>query len=290
MYLDIIGYVNQKYIFVEIQKMLKITDKDYFLPTIEALNGIRLLGTGTTQPMLIRGICTKTYEKSDYVVKYCNAPRMSIESSARELIAAFIARELELNVVEPAIINVSNDFVDTLRGNEGFKSASNSVGINFGCKFVTGMMEFLKNQQLSEKQFGEAERIFALDVFISNADRRKDKQNMLTDGEKVLIFDHELAFGFVLDIIKNKTPWIISESDKTWIKNHYFYPSLKENDHNFDKFVDSFKVLDENFWVKSDVLMPSAWKSTQLDEIKSNLTSLVANKEIFLEQLCKVLS
>ncbi len=59
--------------------MLKITDTDYFLPTVEAINGIRLLSTGTTQPMLIRGICNKTYEKSDYVVKYYNAPRMSIE-------------------------------------------------------------------------------------------------------------------------------------------------------------------------------------------------------------------
>ncbi len=267
--------------------MLKITDKDYFLPTVEALNGIRVLGTGTTQPMLIRGVCTKTYEKSDYVLKYYNAPRMTVESSARELIAAFIARELELNVAEPAIINVSGDFVETLRGREGFKSASNSIGINFGCKFVVGMMEFLKNQELSEKQFSEAERIFALDIFISNSDRRNDKQNMLTDGEKVLIFDHEMAFGFVFDIIKNKTPWIISESDKTWIKNHYFYHTLKENSHNFDKFVESFQVLDSNFWAKSDVLMPVDWKNKQLEEIRSNLTSLVLNKQIFWSSYIK---
>lgn len=270
--------------------MLKITNKDYFLPKVEALQGIQLLGNGTTQPMLIRGVCSTTYEKADYVVKYVNSPRMSIESSSRELIAAFIAKELDLNVAEPAVINVTADFVETLRGMDGFKFANNSIGINFGCRYVTGMIEFVKNQTLTEKQLEEAERIFALDIFISNADRNKNKQNMLTDGEKILIFDHELAFGFVMDIIKNPTPWIISDSDKTWIKNHYFFPVLKQNEPNFDNFVEKFELLDNNFWNSADKLIPSEWRNKQFEEIKNNLNSLIKNKEIFLQELYKVLS
>ncbi len=271
--------------------MTKISHPDYFLPVVEAIEGNEVLLTGTTEPMLIRGICRATHEKSDYVVKYLKSPRMSVQSSCRELLAAFIAKELEMNVAEPAIINVTPEFVDTLRGKEGYKHASNSIGLNFGTKyFGQGFFQFIRNQHLTAKQFEQAERIFALDIFISNADRNEEKRNMLTDGETIMIFDHELAFGFVMDIIKNPKPWIISEADKTWIKKHFFYPALRDNEHNFDNFVETFEVLDQNFWDKAVDLIPDEWKNEQVDQIKTNLTSLIRNKSIFLEELYKVLS
>lgn len=270
--------------------MIKITDDTYFLPTIEALHSIDEFESGTTKPMLIRGVCRTTHEKSDYVVKYHNAPRMSVESSCRELIASFIAKELDLNVAEPVLINVSSEFADSLRGKDGYKNAHNSIGLNYGSKFFgQGFLEFLQNQKLNEKQFVQAEQIFALDIFISNADRRRDKQNMLTDGEKIMIFDHELAFGFVMDIIKNPTPWLISDADKSWIKNHFFYTTLKGNEPSFDTFVESFEVLDKKFWDKTDILIPQKWKTKQIDDIKNNLTSLINNKSIFLQELNKIL-
>lgn len=269
---------------------MKITDKEYFLPEIYALSGIKLLGSGTTQPMLIRGVCTKSNVKEDYVVKYIKSPRMSPESSCRELIAAFIAKELEMNVADPATIIVTDEFVETLIGKEGYKFAQNSLGLNFGCKYVPGMMEILINQPLTNNQYEQAERIFALDIFISNADRNHNKQNMLTDGEKILIFDHELAFGFVMDIIKNSTPWILSDSDKVWVKNHFFYQAMKEGEPNFDTFVEKFEVLNENFWNCLNVLIPEKWRTQQVDEIKSNLTALIENKGMFLREVYKIVS
>ena len=74
---------------------------------------------------------------------------------------------------------------------------------------------------------------------------------MLTDGEKILIFDHELAFAFVFDLIKNSTPWILSEKDTTLIKNHYFYPYLKGNEPKFEEFIKKFEYINEKFWEKS---------------------------------------
>ncbi len=272
--------------------MLKITDTNYFLPLLDAISGGDLFESGTTQPMLIRGVCRTTGEKSDYVVKYISSPRMSIKSSTNELIASFIAGELGLNVAEPAIINVSELFVDTLRGKDGFKYAANSIGINFGCKYVSGFYEFIRNQKLSAKQFEEAEKIFAFDVFISNPDRGpQGKQNLLTDGENVLIFDHELAFSFLFDLFyKNPTPWILSDADKNIIKKHFFFNVLRENKHNFDYFVESFEVINEDFWNKVNDLLPADWNTSQVLEIKNNLTALTDNKEVFLQELYRVLS
>jgi hypothetical protein len=272
--------------------VLKITNKEYFLPVVEALEGYQQFTSGTTLPMLIRGVCTRTGDKSDYVVKYVNSPRMSIKASISELVAAFIARELELNVVEPAIINITDVFVETLRGKDGFRHASNSLGLNYGSKFVVGYMEFVQNQKLNESQLIAAEQIFAFDIFISNPDRGpQGKQNLLTDGENVIIFDHELAFSFIYDLFyKNPTPWIITENDKNLIKKHYFYTNLRENEHNFDSFVEGFTVLDENFWKIVSGLIPNTWDQSHMIEIKNNLNSLVEHRMTFLEELYKVLS
>ncbi|GEM_PF-545283 len=272
--------------------MLKITDKDYFLPIIEALYGIKSYDTGTTQPMQIAGVCTKTGVKDTYVVKYLNSPRMSIKASTSELVAAFIARQLDLHVVEPAIINVSELFVDTLRGKDGFKFASNSIGLNYGCKYVPGYFEFVRNQELNDAQFAAAEHIFAFDVFISNPDRGpQGKQNMLTNGKKILIFDHELAFSFLYDIfVKNPTPWLIGENDRAVIQKHFFYHTLKEKDHKFDEFVERLTIIDETFWERVTSLIPPEWQSDQINEIKTNLASLIEHRSIFLQELYKVLS
>ncbi|HPE56703.1 MAG TPA: hypothetical protein P5514_16035 [Bacteroidales bacterium] len=271
--------------------MKKITDKDYTLPVIKALQGIKLFESGTTQPMLIRGINTVTYEKSDFIVKYIGSPRMSPESSCRELTAAFLAMELGLNVAEPAVIEVSQEFTDAIRGKQGYPFAINSIGLNFGSKFLGyGFIELLRNQELNDDQYKQAVQIFAFDLLISNADRNNRKQNLLTDGKEIAIFDHEMAFGFVMDIIKNPTPWIFSTIEKTWIKEHFFYPLLKQNEHNFDNFVQSFAVINEVFWDKATALIPNEWITDQFDEIKQTLTKIIEHKATFLDELKKVLS
>jgi len=38
---------------------MKLTEADYFLPQVLALSGDRVLTSGTTQPMLIRGYVLK---------------------------------------------------------------------------------------------------------------------------------------------------------------------------------------------------------------------------------------
>lgn len=268
--------------------MIKITDDAYFLPVIDAQLAFQEFGSGRTKPMLIRGICRTTCEKSDYVVKYCTG-QMSVESSCRELLASFIAKELDMNVTEPALIHISSEFVDSLIGKDGYKNANNSIGINYGSKYFEGFMEFVPNPKLNEKQTKQAEQIFALDIFISNADRRRDKQNMLTNGEKIIIFDHELAFGFVMELIKNTTPWLIRPIDRIWIENHFFYSILRTNTPDFSTFVDSFEMLDEIFWNKAESLIPNEWKTTQIQQIRNNLTSLIDNKAIFLQQLNNIL-
>lgn len=86
-----------------------IKDLAYKLPIIEPLQKHKTFATSANRPLLITGINIETLEKGDFVVKLMRAERMSEAAAMRELIAAFIAMEMELSVTLPAVINHSPD-------------------------------------------------------------------------------------------------------------------------------------------------------------------------------------
>ena len=231
--------------------MPKITDQNYFLPIVEALAPGPVFDTGTTQPNVIRGICHQTQVKSDYVVKFRAAQRMSPEANARELVAAFIAMELDFNIPPPAIINVSPDFVEVMRGRPNFQSASKSLGFNFGNEYMKeGYQALVRGQKIPAELLERLKDLFAFDVLISNSDRRIDKPNFLTNGKQELIFDHELAFSFtlLLSFVRNKEPWLIKDQEMEWLRHNYCYDLLKGKNINFSIFVAKFTDLNASFW------------------------------------------
>jgi hypothetical protein len=105
--------------------MSKITDNGYTLPVIEALGPLESFDTGANKPLLIRGV-DKNGNKGDYVVKFRGAERMSSEASMRELLAAFVAKQMQIPVVNPAIINISQAFIDLLQGTNSWPYANKS--------------------------------------------------------------------------------------------------------------------------------------------------------------------
>lgn len=272
--------------------MPKITDQDYFLPVVEALTAGDALATGTTQPNIIIGICHQTQVKSDYVVKFRGAQRMSPEASARELVAAFIAMELDFNIPSPAIISVSPEFVDAMRGQSNFLVASNSMGYNFGNEYIKeGYQPLIRDQKIPADLLIRLQELFAFDLLIANSDRRIAKPNFLTNGKRELIFDHELAFSFslLLPFLRNKEPWIIKAEEMEWIKDNYCYNILKGKDIDFSTFVAKFSVLNMQFWQKVSSLVPIDWQTNQLNEIQAHVEAIVQNKDVFKTELNRIL-
>ena len=268
---------------------MKITDTDYFLPIIEALLPYNEFSTGSNKPLPIRGICQKTFKKNDYVVKFKNSAEMTVEATCRELLGSFIAMELGLFVPQPVLVNISNDFAVLLKEKPNYVATNNSLGLNFGTMFESGYYEILRNQHLSDVQKNQVNQIFPFDVFVSNADRRIDKPNLLTNGSNIMIIDHELAFRFVFDIFKNISPWTIRPQDKDWIQNHFFFPYLKNKFPDFTVFVGKLTLLDDSFWDKAFSLIPKEWQTQQLKEIKIYLQTLISRKDLFLQELQNVL-
>src|SRR5690242_1994375 len=95
--------------------MLKITDPKFILSVVEALSPHVVFSTGANKPLLLTGVNEKGI-KGDYVIKFKGAERMSPDANMRELLALFIAAEMNISSVQPVLINVSQDFVDLLVG------------------------------------------------------------------------------------------------------------------------------------------------------------------------------
>lgn len=275
--------------------MPKITDEGYSLPTIHALVGFRTLSSGSTEPMLLSGVDENTGARGQYVVKFMKAPRMSTKAACCELLGAWIGKELDMNVAEPVVIHISGEFADTLVGQDSYKNASNSVGLNFGTVYREGYSEMIVSSIYpNNRLFDQAKDVLALDTYLSNADRGAAKPNLLTNGDHFLLFDHELAFSFtsLLPFLRNAAPWILNDSEKILCRSHCLYPLLRKNILDFQEFVEGFSRINDYFWERVEYFIPDVWLSEQRDfvnDVRKHLQAFTTHKKEFSDSLTDVL-
>ncbi|SFN18760.1 hypothetical protein SAMN05428949_1830 [Chitinophaga sp. YR627] len=271
--------------------MSKITDTDFHLPIIIPVVFHEQLINSANKPIIVTGIDQSNGEKNEFVVKLRAAERMSEVAFMRELLASFIAIQMGIPVVKPAIVDISTDFVDILKGNPCWQVADKSIGYNYGSLYIVDFYTLVLNQKLNANQLAVAQTIFALDLFIHNMDRTVTKPNMLTNGNEIFILDHEIAFGFVFDLIANDRPGVFRECDNYWISNHCLLPLIKSKSFDYNSFGNKLDCLDTCFWNKSWDLIPKAWQDkAQFDKIKDYLVRIINNKDEFLTEIKKIMS
>lgn len=216
---------------------------------------------------------------------------MTTTSSAFELIGAWMAMELELPVVEPALVNLSPEFIDTVR--EGKRAAQQSQGLNFGSKYQPGFTSVSSALIPPNEKFVETMKlIYVFDLFIANSDRGHQRPNVQFNGSNLLIFDHELAFSFlrIIPSLRNKTPWILNELDRDLYEQHFFYKPLKELKPDLTHQVSMLRRFDRAFWHKLFVTLPSDWNCTEIRDIQVHLCSILNNLPQFTKSLNKTLT
>ena len=276
--------------------MNKITDADYYLPNIFAVSFLAEASTGETLPVIIRGVDERTHDESgEYFVKPIAAERMSANASMFELLAAFMAKQLGLNVAEPALINISPEFAELCKGKTYFFRIQKSIGINFGTRnFGGGFITWLPETHLPFNLEEEALKIFVFDLLIQNADRGHQKANINTNGKELKIFDHELAFSYTTLIgIPIAQEWRLDEKgfERDLIFKHVFYKYLKRKPNlPIDRAVESIGVLNEAFWQQAENLIPTQWMNSNFEKIKQHTQSIVTNINNFKKEIRRILS
>ncbi|MGE7777253.1 HipA family kinase [Chitinophaga sp. NPDC101104] len=270
--------------------MPKITDDSFYLPEIYPTNFNDNLNNSANKPILISGLDKRTGDRDDYVVKLRAAERMQGFAFMRELLGSFIALQLDINTFHPAIIDISTEFLSLLIGNDAYGVAQKSIGYNFGTKYEKAGFVPILTQPLNQSQLNHAQNIFLFDLLIQNNDRTDLKPNMLTNGTEIMVFDHELAFGFIYDIFPGK-PGTFRESDRKWINNHCLLKLISGKGYDFESFETKLESIDEDFWNKAWELIPNEWRDgDNFIKIKDYISATITNKKEFTEELKLIMS
>lgn len=273
------------------EPVLKITNESYTLPRVHATEWRELFDSGTTGPMLILGIDQDTGIKDSYILKPSSSPRMYPGAICKEFLGAWTGIELGLNVFEPNVITISPEFAETLKGEEHYSSMIKSIGLNFGTKYLPGCRKIPSNLVLTNSQTERAEQIITFDMFISNADRGAGNDNLLMHETDLYVFDHELAFSYLLELpfLRNPTPWVFQDRELDLLHKHFLYTRLRNTKINISEFIERFTMLGDDFWSRAKNLLPEQWISEDFDTIKNYLTLITENRAIFAKELSNAL-
>ncbi len=272
--------------------MNKITNPQFKLSEVLAMQFHKTAESGANRPLIIKGVDLETKTTNNYVIKYRGAERMDESACGRELLTSFIATELGISVPKPAIINVNDNFLNTIQSHPDFSQIIKSKGLNFGCEYLSGNIPPQQNQNFTIAQKEQAASIFLFDMLMQNADRNKNKPNMFIANENIFIIDHELPYGFLatLAFLASPNPWILNNIDIEMGKKHFFYPLLNKMHKNrlipWKKIRQPFLTITDSFWKKAQEIVPKEWMTkSDFERTQKHFTDIQSNFETFNDEI-----
>lgn len=273
--------------------MRKITDPNYHLPEVLPFQWVRTLTSGANCPALVRGVELNSHTAGDFVLKYRGAERMDEAASRRELVAAWLAAELDIWTPEPVVLHLEPGFREAVPTEFRARLTAKALGLNVGSRFVDGHATFESVPMLASELLQSVARIFAFDLLIQNSDRRAEKPNSFLAEGRIYVYDHELAFGFLsmLPMFANPEPWILNATDVSAAEKHLFYPMLRQSKNvDWQAALSTLPNLTPQFWQRAAGLLPDEWKDAgELHRIRGHVESIQQNSQTFISEICKKL-
>ena len=192
---------------------------------VDATRFDRKAATGRTSPLLLE--CERSDGSTvEVVAKFSMG--CGIGGLVREAIAAMFAIDLGLPVPAPYLVHVSREFVDTVPDPSIADFLMNSDVCGFGStRLPDGFGQWIApGGRMSDALEQEVTDIMAFDCWITNSDRRVTNSNLLTDGRRFAIFDHELAL--MPSIFGWPTPWLENAlANARPPEDHVFFEHLR---------------------------------------------------------------
>lgn len=162
---------------------------------MDLINASRIatpINNGSTKPYYI--IC----ENGDtYAVKFQQNPQ-GIKAIINEYICSELAKILFLPIPEPALINITKEFLDVFGEKlSNFIGETIQPGLHFGTKKIKKVFTITSTKMIEEAvNLNVISELFIFDLFICNKDRDSNGGNLLFDKGKneIVILDHTHVF------------------------------------------------------------------------------------------------
>jgi len=261
---------------------------------VEALSYVEQVDSvhGVTQPVVVA--VDNNGEEFNVHAKLTDTRNCSADALAREAIAAFLARDLALNIPPPHRVFVSDDFISSMPTLTLRTRFENSLRIIFGSRTLTGFYSVPTDPALDGLNRQSAADILAFDLLIGNADRGGEgaKPNCMTNGRDFVIFDHEKAFlGTGLMLFGYRSPWLPGAlSQRTGPNSHLFINALRKlrNKPSFNDFMSRWsKAVTDTRLMEYRQALPPEWciYPDALDKLFAGLKGVSDNIDGCLAEL-----
>jgi len=219
----------------------------------------------------------------DFVIKLRGGVERGESGMQCELVANRLAACFGLAVPDIALVTIEADFAELVAQNQPARTARvrESVGLNFATRQLTDVTTWPVDRQIPEAMFQAAIDVFAFDALIQNPDRRTGNPNLLTRGDTVFIYDHELSFSFLLGILPSETPWNLE--DQPYLNDHVFYSKLKEQPIDLQEFTAALVALRGEQLERIIANAPEEWNNENLPRIEGHLRAVSEHAEEFAQ-------
>lgn len=254
-------------------------------PRLRAVQFIRFMTSGRTGPVLLGCEDDSGTAAGEYVVKLKAGIERGERGLLAELVAARLAQHFQIAMPEPAIIQLEPDAAEVFaqaapRYPERFRE---SVGPNFGTKVVTGFGIWPVDNPVPDVMLDQAASVFAFDALIDNPDRRFNNPNLFVKGDRLLVFDHELAFSFLLAIGLPTQPWTLE--GQSYLQQHALYRGIRGRRPNWAQFSARLKDLADGMIAGIDSDVPPQWRGGDIERIGARLRVMRDHADTFMEAI-----
>ena len=240
------------------------------LPRLQAVAFQCELPSGSTHPCVFVCEDEEGNEAVEYVVKFRSEVRGGATGLLFEFIAAQLADSLDVPMPAPALIELDAQLADATPERSVAERIRASIGLNFGTRFLTpGYVTWRVNDEIPLTLRQTATDILAFDAVIDNADRRRDKPNLLWKGDELFVFDHEVAFAFTR-LIGTHIPF--EDTGMQFLREHPLYAGMRGQPIDLRRFTGELEGLTDSVISSICNRVPSEFGTMYLDSIQHWLT------------------
>ena len=272
---------------------MKLTNPDYHLPKLLALEPLKEFGSGANKPILMRCADKQSGERVEVVVKLKDGERMGDgRAHACELMGAWLAREMNILVPEPNVVEISADLHESLQGSSFYRRVQQSIGLNFGSQNLLNMTQPDQRDELKRSHVIDAQLIFLFDLMTINPDRTPAKVNMLSDHKRIFAIDHEMAFTnipFMKILSPRPNPWELNKGDVDTVKNGILKSLIQGKKFEPEPFIKDITTISEEFWEKAVPCLPDEWEWEYWPEVSEFVMEIVEHAEDFVTNAMRTL-
>jgi hypothetical protein len=257
------------------------------VPHLIATQFERFMTSGRTSPAVFGCRNNEDDPVGEYVIKLRGA--VGEQGSINELVGNRLASWFQIPVPEPAVVSIGAELARIAAGIRPEKASLliSSAGLNFGSEALIGFSTWPVDKHIPEALRQCAIEIFAFDALIQNPDRRQSNPNLLTKGDRFVVYDHEIAFSFLLDILPSRTPWKLA--GQAYLYEHAFYPQLRSKEVDLSGFTARLFGLSDAVINGFFGEIPAEWKNEKIQMLGDHIGAMRGHAEEFAEEVRRFL-